>query len=157
MPNVQLPEATMSFESILYAVALVVAVAGVLVALVKGWEAWRKISVRDRVKRLEVEMMEVKNRLKLGDKRFQLQSDDMGVTLMTLQTLLIHFISGNDHDKLREQLTQLTNYMATRATRSPPRGTESNRYPANMMMMPVVTIRPNPNLSAMIPPIKGRK
>ena len=118
MPNVKLPDAGITFESVLYAVALIVAVAGVLVALVKGWEAWKKISVRDRVKSLERRMDKVESRLKLGDKRFELQSDDMGQTLNTLQALVIHFISGNDHDRLRGQLTELSNYMTQRATRS---------------------------------------
>ncbi len=118
MPEMKLPDAGITFESVLYAVALVVAVAGVLAALVKGWEAWKKISVRDRVKSLERRMDAVEARLKLGDKRFELQSDDMGQTLSTLQALLIHFISGNDHDRLRGQLTDLSNYMTQRATRA---------------------------------------
>ena len=57
-------------------------------------------------------------RLQLGDKRFELQSDDMGQTLSTLQALLVHFITGNDHDRLRDQLTGLNTYMTQRATRS---------------------------------------
>ncbi len=118
MPEVKLPDAGITFDSVLYAVALIVAASGVLVALVKGWEAWKKISVRDRVKSLEGRMAAVEARLSLGDKRFELQSDDMGQTLNTLQALLIHFISGNDHDRLRDQLTDLSNYMTNRATRA---------------------------------------
>ena len=117
MPNVQVPEATLSFDSILYAVAVVVAISGVLVALVKGWEAYKKISVRDRVKKREGRMEKVEARLKLGDQRFDLQNDDMGHMLNTQQALLLHFISGNDHDRLRTQLTELGNYMAERATK----------------------------------------
>ena len=60
----------------------------------------------------------METRLKLGDKRFELQSDDMGQTLSTLQALLVHFITGNDHDRLRDQLTGLNSYMTQRATRS---------------------------------------
>ena len=48
MPEVKLPEAGITFESVIYVIALAVAVSGVLVALVKGWEAYKKISVRDR-------------------------------------------------------------------------------------------------------------
>ena len=118
MPEAKLPDVNITFESVLYAIALVVVVAGVLVALVKGCEAWKKISVRDRVKSLERRMDKVESRLRLGDKRFELQSDDMGQTLTTLQTLMIHFISGNDHDRLREQVTNLGNYMTQRATRA---------------------------------------
>jgi len=118
MPEVKLPDAGITFDSILYTVALIVAASGVLVAIVKGVEAWKKISVRDRVKALEGRMDKVEARLSLGDKRFQLQSDDMGQMLNTLQTLLIHFISGNDHDRLRDQLTDLSDYMSDRATRA---------------------------------------
>ena len=117
MPEINLPEAGLSWNSVIYAVAVIVAVAGVLVALVKGWEAYRKISVRDRVKRLETEMGKVKSRLRLGDQRFALQSDDMGQILTTMQSLLIHFISGNDHNLMRENLDGLNTYMANRATR----------------------------------------
>ena len=118
MPEVKLPDIGITFDSILYTVALIVAVSGVLVAIVKGVEAWKKISVRDRVKALEGRMTKAEARLQLGDKRFELQSDDMGQTLNTLQALLIHFISGNDHDRLRDQLQDLTTYMSDRTTRA---------------------------------------
>lgn len=73
-----MPDVKITFDGILYAVALVVAVCGVLAALVKGWESYKKISVRDRVKSLEGRMTKVESRLQLGDKRFELQQDDMG-------------------------------------------------------------------------------
>ena len=45
MPSLKkLPDVEITFQSILYAVALIVAIAGVLVALVKGWEAWKKMN-----------------------------------------------------------------------------------------------------------------
>lgn len=117
MPEVKLPDVGITFEGVVNVIALIVAVSGVLVAIVKGWEAWKKVSVRDRVKDLEGRMGKVEARLSLGDKRFDMQSDDMGQTLETLQALIVHFISGNDHDRLREQLTSLNNYMTHRATR----------------------------------------
>ena len=117
MPEVKLPDAAFTGDAVICAVALIVAGAGVLVALVKGWEAWKKISVRDKVKSLERRMTKVEARLSLGDKRFELQNDDMGAMLATQQALLLHFISGNDHDKLRTELTNLSNYMNQRATR----------------------------------------
>lgn len=118
MPEVKLPEAGITFESILYVVALFVAVAGVLVALVKGWEAYKKISLRDRVKDLEGRMERVEARLKLGDKRFQLQNDDMGHLLEVQMALMLHFVSGNDHEKLNEQIKTLSKYMNERATKA---------------------------------------
>ena len=118
MPEAKLPDVGITFESVLYVVALIVAVAGVLVALVKGWEAWKKISVRDRVKDLEGRMAKVEARLRLGDKRFDLQNDDMGHLLNVQMALMMHFVTGNDHDKLREQIDSLSTYMAQRATRA---------------------------------------
>ena len=118
MPEAKLPDVGITFESVLYVVALIVAVAGVLVALVKGWEAWKKISVRDRVKDLEGRMTKVEARLKLGDKRFDLQNDDMGHLLNVQMALMMHFVTGNDHDKLREQITALGDYMTQRATKT---------------------------------------
>jgi len=113
-----MPDVKITFDGILYAVALVVAVCGVLAALVKGWESYKKISVRDRVKNLEGRMTKVESRLQLGDKRFELQQDDMGHLLNTQMALLVHFVSGNDHDRLREQIDQLSTYMAQRATKA---------------------------------------
>ena len=118
MPEVKLPEAGITFESVLYVIALIVAASGVLVAIVKGWEAWKKISVRDRVKDLEGRMAKVEARLQLGDKRFELQSDDMGHMLNTQMALLVHFVSGNDHDRLRDQISALSEYMAQHATKA---------------------------------------
>lgn len=118
MPEVKLPEAGITFESVLYVIALIVAASGVLVAIVKGWEAWKKISVRDRVKDLEGRMAKVEARLQLSDKRFELQSDDMGHMLNTQMALLVHFVSGNDHDRLRDQISALSEYMAQRATKA---------------------------------------
>ena len=118
MPEVNIPDAGITFDSVLYVIALAVAVSGILVALLKGWEAWRKISVRDRVKDLEGRMAKVEARLKLGDKRFDLQSDDMGHLLNSQMALMLHFVSGNDHDKLKEQITALGDYMNQRATKA---------------------------------------
>ena len=125
MPEVKLPEAGITFDSILHVVALIVAVAGILVALVKGWEAYKKISVRDKVQAvdsrcaaLEGRLKRVEARLSLGDKRFDLQNDDMGHLLNTQMALMLHFVSGNDHDKLKEQISALSEYMTQRATKA---------------------------------------
>ena len=118
MPEMKLPEAAITFDSILYVVALLVAVSGVLVALVKGWEAYKKVSLRDKVKKLEGRMAKVESRLQLGDKRFDLQNDDMGALLDIQMALMLHFVSGNDHDKLNAQIKALSEYMTKRATKT---------------------------------------
>lgn len=117
MPDVKLPDADLGWNSILYALALIVCACGVIAAIVKGWEAWKKISVRDRVKALEGKVEKIESRLELGDKRFDAQSDDMGQMLITQQALLMHMISGNDHDHLKNINEDLVKYMAKRKTR----------------------------------------
>ena len=118
MPKVELPEAAITWDMVIYIIALLVAVSGVVVALVKGWDAIKKISVRGRIKKLEGRMAKVEARLRLGDKRFDLQNDDMGHLLNTQMALMLHFVSGNDHDKLREQIESLSQYMTERATKT---------------------------------------
>ena len=118
MPEAKLPDVAISFDTVIYFIALLVVISGVLVALVKGWEAWKKISVRDRVRSLEGRMSNVEARLSLGDKRFELQSDDMGHLLNSQLALMIHLKSGNDHDKLDNQIESLTTYISKRATKA---------------------------------------
>ena len=117
MPSVELPNAGLSWDSIVYAVAILVAVAGIIVSLYKGWEVLKKVSVRDRVTDLEKRMGKVEDRLTLGDTRFQNQSDDLGQVLITMHAIMMHMISGNDRDKLQETEKELTKYMAHRKTR----------------------------------------
>ena len=115
--EMKLPEAAFTWDSVVFIIAFIVAASGVLVAIVKGWEAWKKISLRDRVSKLEGRMAKVEARLQLGDKRFELQNDDMGAMLATQKALLLHFITGNDHKKLQDELTSLDSYMNQRATK----------------------------------------
>ena len=114
MPSVEIPKAQLSWETVLLIVAGLVVVAEVISSLLKGWKAWREISVRDRVAKLEGRMGEVEERLKLGDKRFDKQSDDLGQVLDTMNALLLHMISGNDHDKLQQTQKELMRYITHR-------------------------------------------
>ena len=114
MGDLKLPEGVTAWQMAVFIAALIVAVSGVLVAIVKGYEAWRKISVRDKVKSveercaaLEGRMDKVEARLSLGDKRFELQSDDLGHLLNTQLAMLIHMKSGNDKEKLDKQIDAL--------------------------------------------------
>lgn len=117
MPTIEGPKVTLSFDTILLVIAVILAFFGILVAIVKGVEAWRKISLRDRVKSLEGRMDAVEDRLEKGNRKFAAQSDDVGQLLMVMQSLLMHFITGNDHERLRETSNELASYMARRATR----------------------------------------
>jgi len=117
MPTIEGPKVTLSFDTLLLAGAVVLAFFAVLVAIVKGVEAWKKISLRDRVRNLETRMDAAEKRLKKGDRIFRTQSDDLGQVLATMQGLILHFITGNDHERLKETSDELTAYMASRATR----------------------------------------
>lgn len=117
MPTIEGPKVSLSFDTLLLAGAVILAFFAVLVAVVKGVEAWKKISLRDRVKGLEMRMDACEKRLRRGDKIFRQQSDDLGQVLVTMQGLLLHFITGNDHERLKETNEELTAYMAERATR----------------------------------------
>ena len=117
MPSFEGVKQALTFDSVLIAVAVVLLILGVIKAIVSGVEAWRKISLRDRVKKLEDDMVEVNRRLDAGNRRFTAQSEDMGQILQTLSALQIHFISGNDHEKLKESNEELVAYMARRTTR----------------------------------------
>ena len=117
MPVFEGVKQALTFENVLIAIAVIVMGFGIIKAIVSGVEAWKKISVRDRVKNLEARMSVVESRLEAGNRRFNHQSEDMGQILQTLSALQIHFITGNDHDKLRESNEQLVAYMNHRATR----------------------------------------
>ena len=117
MPTIEGPKVSLGFDTLLLAGAVILAFFAVLVAVVKGVEAWKKISLRDRVKGLEMRMDACEKRLRRGDKIFKQQSDDLGQVLVTMQGLLLHFITGNDHERLKETNEELTAYMAERATR----------------------------------------
>lgn len=117
MPSFEGVKQALTFDSILIAIAVILVIFGVIKGIVSGVEAWKKISLRDRVKKLEGDMKKVNERLDAGNRRFTSQSEDMGQILQTLSALQLHFISGNDHEKLKESNEQLVAYMNKRATR----------------------------------------
>ena len=117
MPSFEGVKQALTFDSILIAIAVILVIFGVIKGIVSGVEAWKKISLRDRVKKLEDDMKKVNERLDAGNRRFTSQSEDMGQILQTLSALQLHFISGNDHEKLKESNEQLVAYMNKRATR----------------------------------------
>ncbi len=117
MPQIEGPKIELTFETLLTVVAVILAVLAILVAVVKGVEAWKKITLRDRVRILEERVDKIDKRLEQGNRRFRAQSDDMGQMLVTMQGLLVHFITGNDHKKLIETNEKLSAYMAERTTR----------------------------------------
>lgn len=117
MPSFEGVKQALTFDSLLIAAAVILLAFGVIKAIVSGVEAWKKISLRDRVKKLEEEVVKINHRLEIGNKRFKAQGEDMGQILQTLNALQVHFITGNDHEKLRQSNDELVAYMNKRAQR----------------------------------------
>ena len=117
MPKVEGPAVELSFEGLLFAAAVIIAFFLLAAAVRNGVEAVKGLSVRSRVRTLEGQMQVVIARLEKGNRKFKAQSDDIGQLLVVNQSMLMHFITGNDHEKLRETNESLTAYMAARATR----------------------------------------
>jgi len=116
MPSVEGANFVLTWEFILQVIALILAVGTGIVTVVKAVEAIMKYSVRKKVKNLETRMDAVETRLKLGDKRFEAQSDDLGQVLVSMHAIVMHMISGNDKDKLQATEKEMTAYMAKRKT-----------------------------------------
>ena len=117
MPKIEGPTVALSFEAVLLAVAVIMLFFVLAATVRNGIEAIKGLSIRGRVKKLEEWAAETDKRLEKGNRKFAAQSDDMGQILITMQGLVMHFITGNDHEKLKETSDELTAYMAKRATR----------------------------------------
>ena len=117
MPKVEGTAVELRFEGLLFAAAVIIAFFLLAAAVRNGVEAVKGLSVRSRVRTLEGQMQAVITRLEKGNRKFKAQSDDIGQLLVVNQSMLMHFITGNDHEKLRETNESLTAYMAARATR----------------------------------------
>lgn len=117
MPKIEGPTISLSFETVLLVAAVIILFFALASTIRNGIEAIKGMSVRGRVKNLETQMESVNKRLDKGTRKFKTQSDDIGQLLIVNQSMLMHFITGNDHEKLRETNESLTAYMAARATR----------------------------------------
>lgn len=117
MPKIEGPTIALSFETVLLVAAVIILFFALASTIRSGIEAIRGMSVRGRVKNLEDQMKSVNERLKKGSRKFKEQSDDVGQLLIVNQSMLMHFISGNDHEKLKETNESLVAYMAARASR----------------------------------------
>ena len=116
MPTVQL-----SFENILLSVAVILLLANTISSLNKGKKDWRELSgaeqrsqeiagMKDRIKSLEDTIAKVEVRLDKGDANFDKVSNDTEQIMNVLDGLLMHFISGNDKEKLRSVKDELDHY-----------------------------------------------
>ena len=117
MPKIEGPTIALTFDGLLLVAAMIILVFVLASTIKSGIDAIRGMSVRGRVKTLEDQMKTVNERLKKGSRKFREQSDDIGQLLIVNQSMLMHFITGNDHEKLRETNKSLVAYIAARASR----------------------------------------
>ena len=112
-------------SSLLTALAVIVAVCGVIAAVWKGVEALKKLTKADErsareaaqnasIAELSARVTRCEERLARGDVQFSDSRADMTQILNVLNGMLMHFISGNDHDKLRDVKSSLDLYLSKR-------------------------------------------
>ena len=94
-------------------------------AIAKGKQGWGEISGRNqraaematvntRLDNLESDMQECQRRLNEGDGNFRTVKNDLAQVMDVLDGLLMHFISGNDKEKLKSVKADLDHYKSRR-------------------------------------------
>lgn len=105
-------------SNIITAVLVIVAVAGVLVALKNGLEAWRSLTGKDKMEKAEAHQNERLDALETASaehtKSIERLTGDTSQILESMNALLLHMISGNDVEKLKEKQKELVSYMSKR-------------------------------------------
>ena len=120
-----MPEVKLSGDTILLIIAGIVVIAEIISALAKGKEGWANISgqkqrsaematVNTRLDNLETDMQECQRRLNEGDGNFKAVRRDLAQVMDVLDGLLLHFISGNDKEKLKSVKSDLDRYKSRR-------------------------------------------
>jgi hypothetical protein len=115
----------LGWNDILKALAVIIAACGVIAAIWKGVEAFKRLfRVDERARQesaqdaaiadLNARMTRCEERLTKGDEQFGASRADMTQMLNIMNALLMHFISGNDHEKLREVKASLDSYLTQR-------------------------------------------
>ena len=123
-----------SWDDIIKAIVVIVAVLGGIAAVWKGIEAWKNLSgankraqemgeikmsiegVSKRVDRIETTLDEHDRRLEEGDKQMKVLREDTKQILNTQNALLMHFISTSvdDAPALEKVKEKLDEYLASR-------------------------------------------
>lgn len=115
----------LEWNNILITLATVAAACGLIAALWKGAEALGKLThaaekkaaeaaQNARLDEVEKRLDACEARLEKGDKQFADTREDMTQTLTVLNAMLMHFISGNDHEKLKGVKESLDIYLSVR-------------------------------------------
>lgn len=120
-----MPDVKLSGETVLIIIAGIVIIAEVISAIAKGRDGWNSISGRNqrvaematmnnRITNLENDMEECQRRLEDGDGNFRAVRRDLAQVMDVLDGLLLHFISGNDKEKLKAVKQELDHYKSRR-------------------------------------------
>gem|GEM_PF-4749586 len=119
------PMEKITWEGLAAALAAISALAALLAVLWQGWEAFRKLAgteERRREKRsmqagvaaLEGRVSDCEARLQRGETRFREMRADNTQILNVLNAMMMHLITGNDHDRLRDVKRKLDSYLTKR-------------------------------------------
>lgn len=113
-------------------VYVLLGIAAIVTAFSKGIDAWNaltgkakreaeKSSIEARfdeqakeIKELREQLQQHQERLDRGDEQFNTIAADSEQTLQTLSTILMHMISGNDHERMKQTYSVLVKYLAKR-------------------------------------------
>ena len=116
-----MPQIELNAGTLLVGLSLLVVLAELFSSLAKGRKSFREVTGTER---REAEMHEIKRelttlkewkrevdaRLASGENTFESISADTGKVLDVLDAMLMHFISGNDTEKLRAVKQELDHY-----------------------------------------------
>ena len=98
--------------------AAMVAVLGTVAAIWKGVDAWRRLTGAEKREaeqtRLRQTLRDLDGRLSGCEERLRRGDSDMVQLLTALNAMLMHFISGNDHEKLKGVKESLDIYLSVR-------------------------------------------
>ena len=120
-----MPEVTLGLYTILLALAVVLLIANMVSTLNKGRKDLRELTgadrrsteiseIKGRITACEKDIGDIKVRLGEGEKNFGKISKDTEQIMNVLDGMLMHFISGNDREKLRSVKEELDHYKNAR-------------------------------------------
>ena len=120
-----MPEVTLGLDTILLALAVVLLIANMVSTLNKGRKDFRELTgadrrsaelteIKGRLTTCENDIRGITSRLDEGEKNFGKISKDTEQIMNVLDGMLMHFISGNDREKLRSVKEELDHYKNAR-------------------------------------------
>ena len=120
-----MPEVKLGLDTILLALAVFLLIANMVSTLNKGRKDLRELTgadrrsqeltdIKGRIATCESDITDIKSRLDDGERNFGKISKDTEQIMNVLDGMLMHFISGNDREKLRSVKEELDHYKNAR-------------------------------------------